>query len=129
MNAREVDREMISALQARCAMLKGLLTACASHLPPEWGLTHTEERLVGALINGSALTRSQLVEELYYDRTEPATAETIVAQLVMTIRRKLAPHGVRIRMVHGMYSLDPPAKQIVVRRLEAGEAIKRAMSL
>ena len=45
----------------------------------------------------------------------------------MTIRRKLAPFGIQIKMVHGMYSLDPPAKRLVVQRLEAGDAIARAM--
>ena len=51
--AIELDREMIVSLQARCAMFKGLLLACASNLPPEWGLTRTEERVVGALMNGA----------------------------------------------------------------------------
>ena len=125
--AIKVDREMIVSLQARCAMFKGLLLACASNLPPEWGLTRTEDRVVGALMNGASLTRSQLVEAIYYDRSEPATAETMACQLVMTIRRKLAPFGIQIKMVHGMYSLDPPAKRLVVQRLEAGDAIARAM--
>lgn len=122
------EREQISALIARCAYLKSLLLARSSHLPREWNLTSSEGRVVGLLLQGGVASHAHLIEALYWDRDERDDADGVVKAMILRSRRKLAPFGITIKTVFGFgYELDPPGKTIVLKRLEAAEAIAKAL--
>ena len=112
------SHERLDLLEAENELLKGLLSASATHLPAEWELTSSESKIMGGLLSGRTLSADQMIQLLYWDKEEPDTAYNGLQVRLCHLRSKLKPFGIEIVCKWGVgYHLDPPGKQVVMRWL------------
>jgi hypothetical protein len=109
-------------LRERVFQLEELLTGGVGfRAPVEWGLTRSEERVLGVLVAREVATNDALVTILYGGRDAyPGAPEAMVKLYVMRLRRKL-PAGSRIATLWGRgYSLDAATRAMLTAPPERG---------
>ena len=99
MNVIRRMRERIDYLEEENRQLREQLAPPVA-LPREWRLTGMEETLFRHLVGRPVVSRASLMDALYSDR--PAAdipSAKCLDVFVFKLRRKLAPHGVKIETV------------------------------
>ena len=97
--------ERDEALERICQLEDLLVARDTAHFC-DFGLTHSENMVFGALLRWPVISKDQLMDLLYGCRTDPPGPDNI-SILIMRVRRKLKPHGVVIRTLWGRgYSMD-----------------------
>lgn len=94
----------VARLQARINQLEGEKAVLQHALldkdevPADWRLTLHESRLVACLIGkiGKVVSRDQILDALYFDKTGTEPDPKIIDQFVHRARRKLIPFDVKI---------------------------------
>lgn len=80
-------------------------------------LTATEQAIVGMLVRRQIATPEALSVVLYADRADDPPAPKIFDVLILKIRRKLAPFGIRIETVWGLGWRISPEHRRVLREM------------
>lgn len=80
-------------------------------LPFEWGLTASEARVFGVLVNRPVASKDAVMAALYRDLGKDEAAAKIADVFICKLRRKLKPFGIIIktRWGEGWY-LEPPTR-------------------
>ena len=116
-------REECDVLRAENTLLRGTLNTLHETCPVEWGLTKQQAQVAGLLLraNGRVVRNEQLDDLLDIDQTRDF-GKGLRGTLVCKIRRKITPHGWRIRTVWGIgYVMDRAA---VLAPFEGAEGLK-----
>ncbi|MET4683702.1 helix-turn-helix domain-containing protein [Brevundimonas faecalis] len=113
----------IVRLEDRIQELEAAMGLCV--LPPlEWGLTHSEARLLGALLERELLTKDAAMAVLYRDRGADEPEIKIVDVLVCKARKKLKPFGIEIGTRWGVGYFIAPAHKAEARvQIEAARQV------
>jgi two-component system cell cycle response regulator CtrA len=92
-------------------------------LPPlEWGLTTSEARLFGALMERELLTKDAAMAALYRDRGADEPELKIVDVFVCKLRKKIAPFGLTIETRWGVGWQMSAASKAIARAMIADVA-------
>ena len=96
-------REERDVLRAENTLLRETLNTLHGTCPPEWCLTKQQAQVAGLLLraNGRVVRSEQLDDLLDIDQTRDF-GKGLRGTLVCKIRRKITPHGWRIRTVWGI---------------------------
>lgn len=96
-------------------------------LPPlEWGLTGSEARLFGALLEREMVTKDAAMSALYRDHGDDEPEVKIVDVFICKIRKKIAVFGLTIETIWSVgYRLSPESKALAREMIAAsrGEAV------
>ncbi|WP_035900398.1 helix-turn-helix domain-containing protein [Labrenzia sp. DG1229] len=93
-------------LRERIYQLEDALFA-ETPLPPDWGLTVSEERVVACLLSRPQATKDAIMAALYRNDGKDEPELKIVDVFVCKARKKLAPFGIEIKTVWGRgYMID-----------------------
>jgi DNA-binding winged helix-turn-helix (wHTH) protein len=75
-------------------------------------LTFSERLLLGLLMRRQRATKEQMMTVLYADRPDEEPGSKILDVMICKMRKKLSPHGVEIRTLHGAgYELTPTSRE------------------
>ena len=75
-------------------------------------LTYNERMLLGLLMRRHRATKDQMMTMLYADRPDEEPGSKILDVMICKMRKKLSPHGVEIRTIHGAgYELTPTSRE------------------
>lgn len=128
MRDEPTDRE--AALQALVDRLEGRLEMLERAmgfliLPPlEWGLTGSEARLFGALLEREQLTKEGAMAALYRDAGDDEPEIKIVDVFICKMRKKLKPFGVTIETRWGLgYFMTPEMKAAARAQIPVAEQV------
>lgn len=106
---RQLEEEN-DTLRERIAQLAADLGHGAA-LPPIFGLTANEERVLGALLASETCSKERIMSAIYFDRHDDLPEIKIIDVFVCKLRRKLANFGVQITTIWGRgYMLSPSMK-------------------
>lgn len=109
-------QEEIDHLQEQLRQLREELAPSSVVIPREWKLTASQSRVFAHMTTRELVTHSSIMLALYSDRPADHPDPRIVPVFVAKIRRKLAPHGVRIDTVWGQgFSLVDRQKYVAKR--------------
>lgn len=98
-------------LRDRVRALEGVLFGESWRSPVEFGLTGTEARILGMLVEHGRMTKAVLMFGLYEDRIDGGPEPKILDVLVCKIRAKLKPFGLSVMTHWGEgYGLDDEAR-------------------
>lgn len=111
-----------AALRERVAVLERALTGCRT-LPLEWGLTGSEGRVVGVLLERELATTDAIMAAIYRNLGKDEADPKIVDVFICKIRKKLRPYGVAIETVWGRGYGIPAAQRRAIN--EGAVAITR----
>lgn len=100
--------ERIDVLEAEIAYLRDAFAPSTS-VPPEWGLTAAESRILGCLLTRQLVSMDALMATLYSIRGGEIPARQTIEVFLSFLRRKLRPHGVIIRNSYGQGWYIEPA--------------------
>jgi two-component system cell cycle response regulator CtrA len=117
LEAVETENEILREKVAQLEELLGLTFPA----PLEFGLTGSEAKAFGVLMNRDIATKDAIMAGLYADKPFGGEAEPkIVDVFICKARRKLKPFSIKIETVWGQgYRLTPETKAIVRSMLEA----------
>src|SRR5262245_65625804 len=95
---RESEEQTIEHLQNRIYELEEQLGA-RTEFPPIFGLTLSEEALLGVLFKREIVTQTAAFAILYGSRVDggPSDPKNVVSVLIMRLRKKLAAQGIEIK--------------------------------
>jgi hypothetical protein len=97
----ELLRQRVHALETALGVL--------DQVPAQFRLTRSETKIFGALMRWPICTKEAVEAALYDDEKR-----TSMYALLMTLRRKLRPHGIEIETVHGQgWGLSVAAKKMI----------------
>jgi DNA-binding response OmpR family regulator len=110
----ELRRE-VEALRDALEAMRGALASDAGLKIIEIGkLTLSERLLLGLLMRRHRATKDQMMTMLYADRPDDEPTSKILDTMICKMRKKLKPHGVEIRTIHGAgYELPPASREII----------------
>lgn len=91
--------QRIQALEDKVVWLEEAL-GLSRQFPAEWGLTPTQERMLGMLVAARVVTEARFMVALYSERLDPPLSKVVPAQL-SKMRDKLRPMGVEIHSRNG----------------------------
>ena len=75
-------------------------------------LTYSERMLLGLLMRRHRVTKDQMMTMLYADRPDEEPDSKILDVMICKMRKKLSPHGVEIRTIHGAgYELPSTSRE------------------
>lgn len=101
-------------LREKVRQLEELLAAGVLRIPREFGLTGTEETILGVLLSHEMGTVDQFLHALYYGRGDDSPGGNIVNVYICRLRKKLGEYGIEIKTVWGRgYSLTKDSKAII----------------
>ncbi|HVI92298.1 MAG TPA: hypothetical protein VM659_28670 [Dongiaceae bacterium] len=76
---------------------------------PCFGLTKSEERLVGAFLKNRFVTKRAAAAAIYIEGRDMAPSTNLLGVHISHLRRKLAPFEIRIRTVYAEgWAMEPP---------------------
>ncbi len=93
------DADRIQALEDRVTVLEDAL-GIRYHAPPEWGLTPTQDVIVGLLLAARSVPWERMWTVLYGSESDPPETDVIRTQICL-MRPKLEAHGVEVRTIAG----------------------------
>ena len=108
------------ALRREVEVLRDALEAMRGALASDAGvkiielakLTYSERMLLGLLMRRNRATKDQMMTMLYADRPDEEPDSKILDVMICKMRKKLSPHGVEIRTIHGAgYELPPTSRE------------------
>lgn len=106
---RVTPAEEIEYLKGRVAELEKIIAGDLL-FPRSWGLTRTEQMVLGMLYKRDQVTRTQMMTYLYSDRGNPPE-EQILAVYASRLRSVLAPFGIQIKAIWGVgYAMPKESK-------------------
>ena len=112
----------IETLRERIRQLEDMLAPVTWRIPPEWRLTGQEAVFFSHLLARDIGTKESLMAALYSDRIDEPERK-IVDVFVCKIRKKVAPHGVKIATVWGRgYRLEDRERWCLALAGNAGAA-------
>lgn len=97
---RFTPEQRIAILEDKVAMLEDAL-GLNYEAPVVWGLTRPESQILGLLRRAPVVSRDRIMTALYASTDDPPHAK-IIDQYIYRIRRKGAPHGLRIGAMTGV---------------------------
>lgn len=111
LEAVEAENDLLREKIARLESLLGMRMVS----PIEFGLTGSEARVFGVLMNRDLATRDAMMTALYANKADDDEAEIkIVDVFVCKMRKKLKPFGIQIGIQWGQgYYLTPVMKDKV----------------
>lgn len=120
-NARlEVVERENEELREQVRQLLALLRGTAP-MPIQFGLTGKEAALLGALMQGTVVSKESCINFIYQGRDEPELK--IIDVFVCKVRKKLKPFGISVETAWGRgYMLSPEAKARV-RAMQAAMGV------
>ena len=75
-------------------------------------LTYSERMLLGLLMRRNRATKDQMMTMLYADRPDEEPDSKTLDVMICKMRKKLRPHGVEIRTIHGAgYELPSTSRE------------------
>lgn len=102
--------EEIEYLKERVAELEKII-AGELLFPRSWGLTRTEQAVLGMLYKRDQVTREQMMTYLYGARVNQPE-DQIIAVYASRLRSALAPFGIQIKTVWGIgYTMPKESKE------------------
>jgi two-component system cell cycle response regulator CtrA len=118
------------ALRREVEVLRDALEAMRGALASDVGvkiielakLTYSERMLLGLLIRRHRATKDQMMTMLYADRPDEEPDSKILDVMICRMRKKLSPHGVEIRTIHGAGYELPPTSREKIKALTAEAA-------
>ena len=113
----EEENEM---LREQVEQLKALLRS-QTILPLEWGLTASEQIVLGTLLQRRRASKDTLYQALYAHRAlgDDDVEPKIVDVFVCKLRRKLKPFGIEIMTVWGHgYEISAETRRAILERCE-----------
>lgn len=126
-DAEPTERELalqavVDRLECRIEILEAAMGM--GFLPPiEWGLTSSEARVFGALLERELVTIDVAMAVLYRDNAAEEAEEKILDVFICKIRKKLKPFGIEILTRWGVgYQLSGETKK-AVRTMCAVDAV------
>ena len=107
----EMLREEVRTLRERLRVMDG-------GFPVEWRLTRQESRLLRSLAMRERVQVSDIIENVWWDRDEPATPEQQIRIVMVRVRKKMKPHGVNVysKPTYG-YWLDEAVRKDLRQRI------------
>ena len=106
-------RREVETLRDALEAMRGALTSDAGVKIIELAkLTYSERMLLGLLMRRHRATKDQMMTMLYADRPDEEPDSKILDVMICKMRKKLSPHGVEIRTIHGAgYELPPTSRE------------------
>jgi two-component system cell cycle response regulator CtrA len=106
-------RREVEALRDALEAMRGALASDAGVKIIELAkLTYSERMLLGLLMRRHRATKDQMMTVLYADRPDEEPDSKILDVMICKMRKKLSPHGVQIRTIHGAgYELPPTSRE------------------
>jgi len=106
-------RREVEALRDALEAMRGALASDAAIKIIELAkLTYSERMLLGLLMRRHRVTKDQMMTMLYADRPDEEPGSKILDVMICKMRKKLSPHGVEIRTIHGAgYELPPTSRE------------------
>ncbi len=123
-------KEENEILRERVALFEREFMGAELVFPVEWGLTATEQRVLGVLINRPQATKAQIMMGIYRVTGGDDEADIrIVDVFVCKVRKKLQPFGITIRTLWGAgYAIDEVLRQSLRRTLTQQVVAPEAMT-
>ena len=105
-------REVEALRDALEAMRRALTSDAGVKIIELAKLTYNERMLLGLLMRRHRATKDQMMTMLYADRPDEEPDSKILDVMICKMRKKLRPHGVEIRTIHGAgYELPPTSRE------------------
>ena len=106
-------RREVESLRDALEAMRGALASDAGVKIIELAkLTYSERMLLGLLMRRHRATKDQMMTMLYADRPDEEPDSKILDVMICKMRKKLSPHGVEIRTIHGAgYELTPTSRE------------------
>ena len=106
-------RREVEALRDALEAMRGALASDAGVKIIELAkLTYSERMLLGLLMRRNRATKDQMMTMLYADRPDEEPDSKILDVMICKMRKKLRPHGVEIRTIHGAgYELPSTSRE------------------
>ena len=106
-------RREVEALRDALEAMRGALASDAGVKIIELAkLTYSERMLLGLLMRRHRATKDQMMTMLYADRPDEEPDSKILDVMICKMHKKLSPHGVEIRTIHGAgYELTPTSRE------------------
>ena len=106
-------RREVGALRDALEAMRGALASDAGVKIIELAkLTYSERMLLGLLMRRHRATKDQMMTMLYADRPDEEPDSKILDVMICKMRKKLSPHGIEIRTIHGAgYELPPTSRE------------------
>ena len=106
-------RREVEALRDALEAMRGALASDAGVKIIELAkLTYSERMLLGLLIRRHRATKDQMMTMLYADRPDEEPDSKILDVMICKMRKKLSPHGIEIRTIHGAgYELPSTSRE------------------
>ena len=120
---RKPETQTVEHLLNRIYELEEQLGA-RTEFPPIFGLTLSEEALLGVLFKREIVTQTAAFAILYGSRVDggPSDPKNVVSVLIMRLRKKLAAQGIEIKTRNGTgYYMTTDAKNRLRRIREKAE--------
>lgn len=92
------DSDRIEQLEDRVAVLEGAL-GFSYNAPPEWGLTPTEERILGILLKCPVAPYERIFAALWGAENDPPD-EHLLAVHACRLKRKMRDQGIEVRSMY-----------------------------
>ena len=106
-------RREVESLRDALEAMRGALASDAGVKIIELAkLTCSERMLLGLLMRRNRATKDQMMTMLYADRPDEEPDSKILDVMICKMRKKLSPHGIEIRTIHGAgYELPPTSRE------------------
>lgn len=119
----EAENDM---LRERVAAVEQLLVAGVADVAPidvHLLLTPSESVVFGVLLRRETVRKDQIMAALYRDFGKDEAEPKIVDVFICKLRRKLLPHGIKIKTMWGQgYFIDAETKRRLVEKRDANAA-------
>jgi DNA-binding response OmpR family regulator len=110
-------------LREKVRQLEQLLSYAAYSMPKEFGLTRTEEAVLGTLVTHCTTTRDHIMHNLYGGRGDAEPDIKIVDIYISRLRKKLKGFGIEIKTEWGRGYLLTPASKAIIKQFLIPEPI------